>query len=152
MDWRVHQPGPFAASASVQTAVTAKALVEFLKEFEGMAGGRPVEAKEVDFCRKYLTRGYVAGFETASQLATQLETLVAYHLPDDYFNTVVPGLSTVTGEDVADVAKKYLRTGKLAIVVVGDRKVIEPELRKLPAGRDLAVFQFDKDFRLVPAE
>ena len=72
----------------MQTAVTAPALAEFLKELEGMVGGRPVDAKELDFCQKYITRGYAAGFETPSQIATQLETLFAYKLPDDYFNTV----------------------------------------------------------------
>ena len=86
-DWRVNERGPFVATSSVQTAVTAPALSEFLKELEGMVGARPVEEKELDFCKKYVTRGYTAGFETPSQVATQLETLFAYKLPDDYFNT-----------------------------------------------------------------
>ena len=97
-DWRVHERGPFVATSSVQTAVTAPALAEFLKELDGMVGARPVEEKELDFCKKYLTRGYTAGFETPSQVAGQLETLFAYKLPDDYFNTVVPGIRAVTAE------------------------------------------------------
>ena len=48
------------------------------------------------------------------------------------------------------VAKKYLALDRLAIVVVGDRAKIEPELRKLPIGKDLTVYQFDDDFRLLP--
>ena len=98
-DWRVNECGPLVATASVQTAVTAAALCEFLKELEGMAGARPVEEKELDFCKKYVTRGYTAGFETPSQVATQLESLFAYKLPDDYFNTVVPGIRAVTAEE-----------------------------------------------------
>ncbi|MGD0900170.1 MAG: pitrilysin family protein [Thermoguttaceae bacterium] len=47
-EWRVRQPGPFVATASVQTAVTAPALAEFLKELEGMVGPRPVDARELD--------------------------------------------------------------------------------------------------------
>jgi zinc protease len=151
-EWRVRQPGPFAAMASVQTAVTGPALVEFLKELEGMTGGRPVEAKELDFCQKYITRGYTAGFETPSQVATQLETLFAHKLPDDYFNTVVPNTNAVSGSDVARVAKKYFKLDRLVIVVVGDRKVVEPELRKLPVGKDLSIMQFNDEFRLVPAK
>ena len=142
--------GPFVATASVQTAVTAPALSEFLKELDGMVGARPVEEKELDFCKKYVTRGYTAGFETPSQVATQLETLFAYNLPDDYFNTVVPGVRTVTAEDVMRVAKKYLALDRLAVIVVGDRATIEPELRKLPIGKDLAVYEFDDGFRLMP--
>jgi hypothetical protein len=35
-------------------------------------------------------------------------------------------------EDVTRVANKYLDPSKMAILVVGDRKVIEPTLRSLP--------------------
>ena len=151
-DWRVHECGPFVATSSVQTAVTAPALAEFLKELDGMVGARPVEEKELDFCKKYVTRGYTAGFETPSQVATQLETLFAYKLPDDYFNSVVPGVRAVTAEDTMRVAKKYLALDRLAIIVVGDRAKIEPELRKLPIGKELTVYQFDEDFRLRRAD
>ncbi len=147
-DWRVHERGPFVATSSVQTAVTAAALSEFLKELDGMVGARLVEERELDFCKKYVTRGYTAGFETPSQVATQLETLFTYGLPDDYFNTVIPGVRAVTGEDVLRVAKKYLALDRLAIVVVGDRAKIEPELRKLPIGKDLSVWHFDDNLRL----
>jgi zinc protease len=140
------------AAASVQTAVTAPALAEFLKELDGMVGGRPVQAKELDFCQKFITRGYAAGFETPSQIATQLETLFIYKLPDDYFNTVVPGVRAVTAEEVMAVAKRYLALDRLAVVVVGDRKAMEPELRKLPLGETLVVLRFDEHFHLVPAK
>jgi zinc protease len=151
-DWRVHERGPFVATSSVQTAVTAPALTEFLKELDGMVGARPVEEKELDFCKKYVTRGYTGGFETPAQVATQLETLFVYKLPDDYFNSVVPGVRAVTAEDTMRVAKKYLALDRLAIVVVGDRATIEPELRKLPIGKNLTVYQFDDEFRLLPVK
>jgi predicted Zn-dependent peptidase len=133
----------------VQTAVTAPALAEFLKELDGIVGARPVEEKELDFCKKYLTRGYTAGFETPSQVAAQLETLFAYKLPDDYFNTVVPGVRAVTADDTMRVAKTYLALDRLVFIVVGDRATIEPELRRLPIGKDLTVYRFDDEFRLT---
>ena len=64
---------------------------------------------------------------------------------------VVPGVRAVTAEDVARVAKEYLALDRLAIVVVGDRAKIEPELRKLPVGIHLAVCHVDEDLRLLPA-
>jgi predicted Zn-dependent peptidase len=151
-DWRVYQPGPFTATASVQTAVTAPALVEFLKEFEGMVGGRPVTGEELAFSKDYLTRGYPAGFETPGDVAGQLQTLVEFGLPDDYFNTVIPGLTAVTGADVARVAQKHLDLSHLAVIVVGDRQKIEADLHALPLGKDLQVVRFDDAFRLVPAK
>jgi zinc protease len=151
-DWRVHQPGPFVARASVQTAVTAPALVEFLKEFEGMLGQRPVGDEELQFNKNYLTRGYPARFETPSDMGGQLEAIVQFQLPDDYFNTVIPGITVVTGDEVVRVAKKYLDPDRLAVIVVGDRSQIEADLRALPIGKNLEVVQFDDEFRLVPVK
>jgi zinc protease len=151
-DWRARAEGPYLAVTSVQTNVTAPALAEVLKELHDMAGARPVDAAELDFCKKYVTRGYMAGFETPSQLAGQLETLLAYNLPDDYFNTVVPGIQAVTADDVMRVARKYLALNRLAIVVVGDRAKIEPELRKLPVGTGLKKYHFDEAFVLMPVK
>src|SRR5208337_3523838 len=80
-DWRIQQPGPFVATASVQTAVTSPALVEFLKEFQGITGAKPVGRDELEFSKAYLTRGYPADFETPAQVALHLESLVEYRLP-----------------------------------------------------------------------
>ena len=105
-----------------------------------------------EFCRRNFIRGYPSLFETPTQVAGQLETLFTYHLPDDYFNTVLPGVDAVTLEDVSATAKKYLKVGELTIVVVGDRSKIEPGLRELPVGKDLQVLRFDADFHLAPGE
>ena len=149
-DWRVHQPGPFVATSSVQTAVTAPALVEFLNEYAGMVGKQPISDDELEFSKKYLTRGYPAGFETPTQVANHLETLVEFRLPDDYFNTYVPKIRAVTAEEVLRVARKYLDVDHLAAIIVGDAKQVEEPLRKLPIGKDLTVVRFDEDFRLLP--
>jgi len=151
-DWRVRQPGPFLATSSVQTAVTHLAVAELLKELEGMRGKRPLGDEELDFCKKHITRGYPAGFETPTAVAHQLETLVLYHLPDDYFNTVVPKVNAVTADDVLRVSDKYLDLGHLQVIVVGDRAKIEKPLGELPIGKNLTVLRFDEDFRLVPAK
>lgn len=147
-DWRIQQPGPFLATASVQTKVTAPAVVEFLKEFEGMRGGRPVGAQELAFSKAYLTRGYPAGFETSGQIASQLELLVEFKLPDDYFSSYIPKIDAVTAADIDRVAKKYLHPDHLSIIVVGDRSKIAGDLEKLPAGKQLRAYRFDENFRL----
>lgn len=151
-EWRVHQPGPFVARAAVQTAVTAPALAEFLKEFAGIRGQRPVTQDELEFNKNYLTRGYPARFETPSDMGGQLEAIIQFQLPDDYFNSVIPGITAVTGDEVVRVANKYLDVGRLAIIIVGDRSQIEADLRKLPVGENLEVVQFDDEFRLVPVK
>ena len=106
----------------------------------------------MEFCRRYITRGYPSLFETPTEVAAQLETLFTYRLPDDYFNTYLSGIDAVTVDEVSATAKKYLKVGELTIVVVGDRSKIEARLRELPVGQDLKVLRFDADFRLAPAE
>jgi zinc protease len=151
-DWRVHVPGPFLARSSVQTAVTAPAVVEFMKELEGIAGAKPVGEQELDFAKAYMTRGYPGTFETPGNIAGRLETLVEFDLPDDYFNTVIPGIRAVRAEDVIRVARKYIDPDHSLIIVVGDRAKIEQSLRELPYGKELQRFQFDDEFQLVPAD
>ena len=148
----MHRPGAFTAAAAVRTEVTAPAITEFLGELAGIAGDRPVTPKELEFCQKVLSRGYPSGFATSKEIATQLRTLATYHLPDDYFNTVVPAIKKVTCGDVTRMAKKYFRPEALLVVVVGDREQIEPQLRKLPIGKQMQVLQFDDDFHLVPVK
>jgi zinc protease len=127
--------GPFSASADVQTAVTKESVSEFLKELRGIRGEIPVTAKELDYNKQSLIRAYPRGFETVGQISGQLSNLVVYGLPDSYFNEFISKVNAVTLEDVNRVANKYLTPDKLAIVVVGDRKTIEPGLKEL--GYDL---------------
>jgi zinc protease len=151
-DWHVHAPGAFLASSSVKTDVTAAALVEFLKELDGLRGEIPVKPEELNDAKDYLTRGFPSEFETISQLAQRLETLVEYKLPDDYFNTMIPKLSAVTADDVLAVAKKYIHPNNLSIIIVGDRAKVEKSLHELPAGKNIELMKFDDNFRLVPAK
>ncbi|MCS6874688.1 MAG: insulinase family protein [Pyrinomonadaceae bacterium] len=123
--------GPFEASAAVQTAVTKGAVVEFLKEINGILGERPVTSQELEYNKQSIIRRYPQGFETVGQIANQLATLAIYNLPDNYFNEFLQKVKAVTIEDINRVAKKYIQPDKMAILIVGDRKVIEPELKKI---------------------
>ncbi len=129
-DWRIAQSS-FAAGGSVQTAVTKEALFETLKEFRDLVGDRPISAEEFEKAKLGLIRGYPPTFETTGQILGRLYELVHYGLPDDYFTRQVPDLESVTLADVHRAAVEYVDPNALAIVVVGDRAVIEPGLREL---------------------
>ena len=66
--------GPFAAGASVQTAVTDKSLVEFVRELKGIL--EPVPAADVERAKNYVALGFPADFQSVGQIAGQLEELV----------------------------------------------------------------------------
>ncbi|HUR97556.1 MAG TPA: pitrilysin family protein [Pyrinomonadaceae bacterium] len=124
-------PGPFRAGGDIQTAVTKEAIVEFMKELNGIRGPIPVTEKELDYNKQSLIRRYPAGFETVGAISSQLSNLVVYGLPDSYFNDYITKVNSVTLDDVNRVAKQYLDPSKMAIVIVGDRKTIEPGLKDL---------------------
>jgi zinc protease len=123
--------GPFSASAGVQTAVTKESVVEFMKELNGIRGAIPVTQEELEYNKQSLIRRFPAGFETTNQIAGQLSNLVIYDLPDSYFNEYIAKINAVKLEDVNRVANKYLSPDKMAIVIVGDKSVIEPKLKEI---------------------
>ena len=123
--------GPFTATAPVQTAVTKESVMEFLKELKGIRGEIPVTQQELEYNKQSLIRRFPAGFETVDQISSQLGNVVVYNLPETYFNDYITRINAVTLEDVNRVANKFITPDKMAIVIVGDRKVIEPELKKI---------------------
>jgi zinc protease len=125
-------PGPFSAGASVQTAVTAPALAELHRELVEITGDRPVTDQELADARGKLVLGFPGDFETAGGVAGQLQALVLYGLPDDYFTTYEDKLQSVTLEQVREAAKQHLHPGKMTMLVVGDRESIASELESLP--------------------
>ena len=126
--------GPFSAGGDIQTAYTKEAVAEFIKELNDIRGGRPVTQKELEYNKQSLIRRFPAGFETVGQMSQQLANLVVYDLPDSYINDYIAKVNAITVEDVNRVAKQYLDPAKMAIVIVGDRKVIEPGLKELGYG------------------
>jgi zinc protease len=123
--------GPFSASADVQTAVTSESVQEFMKELNGIRGSIPVTQKELEYNKQSIIRRYPGAFETVGQISNQLSNLVVFGLPDSYFNEYISKVNAVTVADVNRVANKYLDPSKMAILIVGDRKAIEPKLKAM---------------------
>ena len=144
-------PGPFVTSAAVQTAVTDKSLIEFMKELNGIL--QPVTDAELERAKNYVALGFPGDFQSVAQIAGELEQLVIYHLPDDYFNNYINRILAVTKEDVQRVAKKYIDPEKIAVIVVGDRKEIEPGIRALKLGelKDLSIDEVLGKAPVIPA-
>lgn len=136
--------GPFEASADVQTAVTKESVIEFMKELNGIRGAIPVTPAELEYNKQSLIRRFPAGFETVGQISAQLANLVIYGLPDSYFNEYLQKINAVTLDDVNRVANKYLKPDKMAILIVGDRQVIEPKLREIEGWGD-AIYYLDTE-------
>ncbi len=126
--------GAFLTYTSVQSEVTKEALIEIVKELNGISGSIPVGAEELEETKKYITLGYPGEFETISQIAGKLNELVVYNLPENYFNSYVPSIENVTVADVADAGKKYVNTDNMLYVIMGDLAKIETGIKELNLG------------------
>jgi predicted Zn-dependent peptidase len=124
--------GPFIASAEVVTAKTDSALAEFLKELRAIRDTVPSD--ELAKAKRYLQLGLPSSFETTQGIASEFLPLIAYGVPLDFFASAVQRYGAVTQADVQRVARQYVDPDKLTVVLVGDRKVIEPGIRALKPG------------------
>jgi predicted Zn-dependent peptidase len=124
--------GPFLASAEIVTAKSDSALLEFMKELNGIR--QMVPPAELSRAKRYLQLQLPGNFETTQQIAAALVPVALYGLPLDYYNNYVRNIEGVTQADVARVAQQYINPGSLAVVIVGDRKTIEAGLKATNVG------------------
>jgi len=124
--------GPFYAAAGVQTDKTSESVTEFFKELEGIK--KPVPAEEVEKAKNYLALLMPRSFETTGSMANSLAQMFVYNLPADYYATYTQRVRAVTPADVQRVAEKYIQPDRFAVLVIGDRKVIEPGIKALNLG------------------
>jgi predicted Zn-dependent peptidase len=126
-------PGPFAASASVFTAKTDSALIEFMSELRRIRD-EPVPEEEVARARAYIALRLPSLFETTSGTSDQLVDLVVNELPLGWHADYVRAVNAVTAADVQRVARQHIDPERLDIVVVGDRELIQEGIRALDLG------------------
>jgi zinc protease len=124
--------GPWSASAAVQTHSTGPSIAEFMNELRGMH--EPIPEEEVDRARNFLAMRYPAGFQSVAGIAGRIAEMVQHGLPRDYFNAYVDNVLAVTRADVERVAREAIDPDNIAIFVVGDRTVIEQQVRDLGLG------------------
>jgi predicted Zn-dependent peptidase len=125
-------PGPFTASAEVVAAKTDSALIEFMRELRAIRDSIPKE--ELEKTKRYLQLQFPGSFETTGGIAGQLSQLVRYDIPLSFYDSYTERVAAVTQADVQRVARQYIDPERLAIVIVGDRKSIEPGLRATKVG------------------
>jgi predicted Zn-dependent peptidase len=124
--------GAFQAGAGVQTDKTAEALKEFFNELNGIL--KPIPDEELTKAKNYAALSFPSEFETSGDLSSKMEEMVIYNLPDRYFGGYIDNLQKVTAPAVQKVAGTYIQPKRFAVVVVGDRKVIEQGIRALNLG------------------
>ena len=114
--------------ADVTTNVTGPSLKEIFGEVDRLQSEAPSEDELKDF-QNYLAGVFVLQNSSRGGIIGQLEFVDLHGLPAEYLNGYVERIYAITPAQVQEVAKKYLQDDKATIVVVGDRKVIEEQLK-----------------------
>ena len=122
----------WAEIADVTTNVTGPSLKEIFAEIDRLQASPP-SPEELSGIQNYLAGTFILRNSSRAGIASQLRFIDLQGLPASWGNDYVKRVHAVTPEQVTEMAKKYLRDDQATIVVVGDRKVIEDQLK--PFGR-----------------
>ncbi len=114
--------------ADVTTNVTGPAIKEIIGEIDRLQAEPPSD-KELKGFQNYRAGVFILQNSSRPGIIGQLEFVDLHHLPADYLNGYVARVYAVTPAQVQEMAKKYLQDDKATIVVVGDKKVIEEQLK-----------------------
>jgi zinc protease len=118
----------WAENADVTTAQTGLSLKELFGEIDRLQSSPPSE-QELAGIKNYLAGTYILQNSSRGGITGQLEFIDLHGLPPTYPNTYVKRIYAVTASQVMEMAKKYLQDDTATIVIVGDRKVIEEQVK-----------------------
>ncbi|HEX5135036.1 MAG TPA: insulinase family protein, partial [Thermoanaerobaculia bacterium] len=118
----------WAEAADVTTNVTGPSLKEIFYEIDRLQAEPPPPA-ELKSVQNYMAGVFVLQNSSRNGIVNVLELIDLHGLPADYLKTYVQRVYAVTPQDVQRLAKKYIQDDKATIVVVGDRKVIEEQIK-----------------------
>lgn len=122
----------WAQNADVTTAQTGLSLKEIFSEIDRLQA-EPPDDKELTGIKNYLAGTYVLQNSSRGGITAQLQYVDLHGLPATYPNTYVKKVYAVTPQQVSQVAKKYLKDDQATIVIVGDRKAIEEQVKPFGA-------------------
>jgi len=141
--------GEFLVGTYTRTAATVEAtklVVDLLSRMS--AGGATPE--ELKFARDYLAGVYPIQSETAEQVSGRVLAAAAFELPVDYNRTYPDKIRSVSLDQVNAMAKQYLATTDLDIVLAGNVSAFRDALKKAFPDAKYDEISFDQVDVLAP--
>jgi zinc protease len=126
----LRRPSAFTVRTSVHTQVTGAAVGDALAEI-GRMRTDAIEVNEMTKARATLLDRTAEALSTAAGVAGTLADIGLYGLPTDEPARFMAAIGTTTVEHLRAAATRYLDPERLAIIIVGDRATVEPDLRAL---------------------
>jgi len=125
--------GPFVVAAGVRTDATALSVTEIFNEMAGMVE-TPMGEEELRKAKDSMINSLPGAFETSLDAVGSFSNIFVYDLGLDYYTRYAGQVNAVTATQTLDVARRHLVRERLVVIAVGDRAVIEDDLRALNLG------------------
>ncbi len=132
--------GNFEIATSVNGKNTGEAIKEIRKEIAGIKS--EITDSEIEFTKSYLIKRFPAMFETNSQIAHHLSSMLKHNLSENYFDTYIERITSCSKEEIEATAKEKIITDELIYLVVGDKNIVMPQLKEI-TDLDIAVLGVD---------
>jgi zinc protease len=116
--------------ADVTAAYTGASLNEISKEIEKLQDEAP-SSEELSGIQNYQAGIFVLRNSSPQGIIGQLNFLDLYGLPDTYLTNQVNNIYAVTPEKVQEMAKKYFNYDKMSLVMVGDKKMLDKQMKEM---------------------
>lgn len=124
-------PRTFTISAPVQADRTGDSIRLLIDNMKAFPAAKPVNQVEHNRVTDGNIRGLPNRFQTNGQVLGALMSIDRLGRPDDYYVTLPGRYRAIDATALDMAAKTYLQAEGLVFVVVGDRKVVEPQLKGL---------------------
>jgi predicted Zn-dependent peptidase len=118
-------------SAEITAEHTAAALTEIFKEIDRLQRESPPES-ELGPVKNYRTGLFVIQNSSPNGVLNQLAFIDLHGLPDDFLTHWVRNVRAVTPDQVSAMAREYIMTERMTVVVAGDLATIGDSVRALP--------------------
>lgn len=133
---------PLIGYSAVQADKTMESIREMAKEFGDLIAARPPTPEELGRTRDGKVLGLAGQWETGAVIGGLIENMIAFGLPDDYYETYGAKVRELSLDQVARAAKTVVQPQSMVWLVVGDRAKVEPALKTLGYG-DVKVLDGD---------
>ena len=151
--------GAFEASTNTRSEATGEVLRLMVDEFWRLQRERVSESELAD-AQAYLSGNFPLTIETPDAIGTQILNVLFYGLPVEQLDSFRQRVNAVSVDDIARVARSYLKPDRLSIVLVGNAAAFEPQLRRIGFGTyeiidmanlDLTAVDFKRPARVARA-
>ena len=122
---------PWLIQAPVQSNQTGPSIQGIIDHVRSFTADKGVSAPELSRVVQGNMRQLAGSFETSNQVLNALRSNALLKRPDDYYETIAGRYRGMDSGMLDAAARAALKPEQLLFVVVGDAKVVRPQLEKL---------------------